>query len=146
MDEHGGAERDQNAERTTIASGARIVVVDDDVHNRRILSGLLRHHGYAVETTDTFDTGREALEAAAPALVVLGVSRGESPGARLLEWALHAPAMRDVPCVGLSTGIYVRHAADLGMRGARLAELLVTPVSPLEMLDAVRRALRARAG
>ncbi len=85
------------------ANPATILVVDDDLLNRMVLSATLQEGGYTVETAED---GRQALErlAAQPFdVVLLDLLMPEMDGFQVLEQIKAHPAWRNIPVIVISS-------------------------------------------
>jgi PAS domain S-box-containing protein len=126
----------------TQVKGMRVLVVDDNLTNRRILEGLLA--GWGMKPTLAGD-GAEALQTLAQArkanepftLVLTDVSMPEMDGFQLAEEIRKNPRL---------SGTTIMMLTSAGQRGdaARCREIglegyLTKPVSPSELLDAILR-------
>lgn len=126
-------------------TGARILVVDDEVHVLRLLRRTLEAHGYAVEAVET---GEEALDAAArrpPDVVLLDLMLPDLDG---LEVCRKLRDRLEAPIIVLSARGEERTkvtALDLGAD-----DYLTKPFGTAELLArlrvALRHAARSRAG
>jgi two-component system response regulator PilR (NtrC family) len=75
------------APEATIASGARVLVVDDELSMRQMLSFALRREGYQVSTADGGQAALEALQGGRFDLVVTDVRMPDVSGVDLLREA-----------------------------------------------------------
>ena len=85
------------------ATSGTILVVDDDLLNRMVLSATLQEEGYTVETAED---GRQALErlAAQPFdVVLLDLLMPEMDGFQVLEQIKAHPAWRNIPVIVISS-------------------------------------------
>jgi signal transduction histidine kinase len=116
-------------------SQGRVLVVDDQAANLRVVGILLGRNGYEVSTASN---GREALDAAAaqlPDLILLDMMMPGMDGFELLA-ALRARAeLRDVPAVFLTAA----HDRDLLLRAfeAGAVDYVTKPFMPEELLARV---------
>ena len=88
--------------QTTHSKIGKILVVDDQSANIRVVSALLERHGYAV---DTASNGKDALacaEASLPDLVLLDMMMPGMDGFELLQALQQMPGMRGVPSIFLT--------------------------------------------
>ncbi len=127
----------------TDRAGGHVLLVDDDEHGRRIVATMLRHHGLDVTTAESAAEALKAARTSPPDVVVADVSRPDGPGAELLRAMAQSPTRAVPPCVGLTSGIFVREPADLGLPADAVREWLITPACPLDVLAAVQRQLAA---
>ena len=122
---------------------ARILVVDDDVANARLVGKYLHREGYiAVVAHD----GRSALVKAStepPDLILLDVMMPDLDGLAVCQRLSSDPATEEVPVIFLSArGDLTDRVAGLDV-GA--VDYLVKPFEPADLLARVRAALRNKA-
>jgi DNA-binding NarL/FixJ family response regulator len=120
----------------------KILVIDDDVRMRRLVTRVLISGGYAVQEARN---GREGVAAAGrepPDLVVCDITMPEMNGHRVLQTLRESPATAHLPFIFL-TGWGEREDLRTGMNlGAD--DYLVKPVDPDELLAAVQARLRRK--
>ena len=122
-------------------SGALVLVVDDEIHIRRLLSATLARAGYRVEEASN---GKDALAAAArfhPALVLLDLGLPDRDGLELVQ-ALKRNGATAVVVVSARESTEDKVAAlDLGAD-----DYLTKPFDTEELLARLRTALRHKLG
>jgi CheY-like chemotaxis protein len=119
---------------------AKILIVDDEPHMRRVTELSIKKGGYDIVIGRN---GREALELAArekPNLIVMDVSMPELDGLAALLLLKADPATADIPVIMLTVRGHTmtRHQAE--QSGA--AVYLTKPFSPSQLLAEVQRLLR----
>jgi class 3 adenylate cyclase len=80
----------------------KIILVEDEVENREVLSELLKDHGYEVKA---FGGGRAAIEAARaapPDLLLLDINMPEMDGFQVCEIFKKDPELSDIPIIFIS--------------------------------------------
>jgi len=117
-----------------------ILVVDDDLDFLDLVSTLLRHEGYDVETAKS---GQEALEKSREkiySLSLIDIKLPDFEGIELLERMEKTdPKMRKVIITGYQTLENTVQALDLGANA-----YLVKPLKAEEILETVRKQLAER--
>ena len=115
---------------------AKILVVDDNTINRKLLVALLSHDGHL--TTEASD-GAEALDVALaerPQLVISDIVMPTTDGFEFVR-ALRADAdLRGTPVIFYTANYHEREALNLA-QACQVARVLVKPCPPLEILKAV---------
>jgi CheY-like chemotaxis protein len=95
--------RDAGTAATAPARGARLLVVDDDPINRRLLASYLERLGHAVATANDGAAGWERLRAGEPVdVVLLDVLMPELDGYEVLERIRAGDALRHLPVIMIS--------------------------------------------
>ena len=121
--------------------GMRILLVDDNDTNRRVLSSQMIHAGYEVELAATADAALEILHAQAKPfdVVVLDFHMPVMDGAMLGEHIMNSPDIgptRLVLLTSLDRSGDMQRFADIGF-----SAYLTKPVRTRELLDCLRKAL-----
>lgn len=132
-------------EEGTMDGNARILVAEDEMHLRRLISAVLESSGYAV---DTAANGAEAWERMVREpgidLVVTDLHMPGVDGFELLRRVRSLPESRRKPVIVLTAvgqiGEHVR-AVELGAD-----RVMTKPFSSLEILEAVKERLAASSG
>ena len=119
----------------------RLLVVDDDIRNCRLLEAVLAPHGYAVSSATS---GREALDliaAEAPDLVLLDIVMPQLSGYEVCRTLRDANATRALPVIMLtSSGDQDKVSAI----EAGADDFIARPFDQLELLARVRSLLRIK--
>ncbi len=130
--------------RSMSASGKRILIVDDNATNRRVLSGQLVHAGYWVEQAADGESAlaamREAIANQQPFDVVLADYQMPGMDGAMLGNAINAQAeMRDARVVILTS--MDGHGDLARFAGAGFAGYLTKPIRTRELLECLERTL-----
>lgn len=126
-----------------IATPATILIVDDELPNRRVLEALLKPEGY---TTRSVDSGEGALLAIAehpPDLILLDVMMPGMDGLHVAKKLKAHPASASIPII-MVTALSDR-AARLAGLDAGAEEFLTKPIDRAELWLRVRNLLRLKA-
>lgn len=121
---------------------SKILVVDDEVGIRELLSEILRDEGYDVQLAEHAAAAREARNAARPDLVLLDIWMPDTDGITLLkEWS--AAGQLNMPVVMMSGHGTIDTAVEATRIGAQ--DFLEKPIALQKLLSAVKRALQKAA-
>lgn len=114
----------------------RVLVVDDQVSNLRILSALLSRQGYAVDTAESGEDALRQLEQQLPDLMLLDMMMPGIDGFELLDEVRQRPGWSAVPVVFLTAA----HDRDLLLRAfdAGAVDYVTKPFMPEELLARVQ--------
>lgn len=82
--------------------GARILVVEDNPLNRRLVQAILVHRGHEVLEATTVDEGLAAARARPPDVAVIDIQLPGGGGERLLREIRATPALARLPCVAVT--------------------------------------------
>ncbi len=117
---------------------AKILVVDDEVGIRELLSEILRDEGYDVAVAENATAARREREAARPDLVLLDIWMPDTDGITLLkEWA--GSGQLTMPVVMMSGHATIDTAVEATRIGA--LDFLEKPVGMQKLLATVKKAL-----
>lgn len=125
---------------STVATGPRILIVDDETRNRQLAEVMLAPEGYRVMSVAT---GAEALAAVAhdaPDLILLDIMMPGMDGYRVLTALKASDATKAIPVVlvsALDDASSQAHGRNLGA-----AAFLVKPISRADLSGIVKRLLR----
>jgi DNA-binding NtrC family response regulator len=118
---------------------AQILVVDDEIGIRELLSEILSDEGHNVQLADSASAARRAREAGRPDLVLLDIWMPDTDGITLLkEWA--AGGQLTMPVVMMSGHGTIETAVEATRIGAM--DYLEKPIALQRLLATVKRALR----
>src|SRR5882762_5522235 len=118
---------------------AQILVVDDEVGIRELLSEILSDEGHQVTVAESAADARRVRERARPDLVLLDIWMPDTDGITLLkEWA--ASGQLNMPVVMMSGHGTIETAVEATRIGA--LDFLEKPIALQRLLTTVKRALR----
>jgi DNA-binding NtrC family response regulator len=119
---------------------ANILVVDDEVGIRELLSEILADEGHTVRVAENATAARDARGRERPDLVLLDIWMPDTDGISLLkEWA--AGGQLTMPVVMMSGHATIDTAVEATRIGA--LDFLEKPIAMQKLLATVKRALRA---
>src|SRR5216117_2557983 len=116
-----------------------ILIVDDEVGIRELLSEILQDEGYRVSVAENATAARAYRAREQPALVLLDIWMPDTDGVTLLrEWA--ASGQLTMPVVMMSGHGTIETAVEATRIGA--LDFLEKPIALQRLLNTVKRALR----
>ncbi len=116
-----------------------ILVVDDEIGIRELLSEILYDEGYHVSVAENAAQAREFRNRLAPDLVLLDIWMPDTDGVTLLkEWV--AEGLLTMPVIMMSGHGTIETAVEATRIGA--ADFLEKPVALQKLLDTVAKAIR----
>src|SRR5207253_458459 len=125
------------------AAARDILIVDDEVGIRELLSEILQDEGYRVSVAENATEARAYRVRAQPSLVLLDIWMPDTDGVTLLrEWA--ASGLLTMPVVMMSGHGTIETAVEATKIGA--FDFLEKPVGLQKLLSTVTRALKTAAG
>ena len=120
---------------------ANILVVDDEIGIRELLSEILADEGHTVLLAENAAQARAARRAAAPELVLLDIWMPDTDGVSLLkEWA--AGGLLTMPVLMMSGHATIDTAVEATRIGA--LDFLEKPIALAKLLASVKKALAGR--
>jgi DNA-binding NtrC family response regulator len=121
---------------------AKILVVDDEIGIRELLSEILRDEGHDVALAENAAAARAARNGARPDLVLLDIWMPDTDGITLLkEWS--ANGQLNMPVIMMSGHGTIDTAVEATRIGAQ--DFLEKPIALQKLLAAVKRALQKTA-
>ena len=118
---------------------SQILVVDDEIGIRELLSEILADEGHSVQLAENATRARSSRDAARPDLVLLDIWMPDTDGITLLkEWA--ANGQLTMPVVMMSGHGTIETAVEATRIGAM--DFLEKPIALQKLLATVKRALR----
>ena len=121
---------------------ANILVVDDEIGIRELLSEILGDEGHTVTLAENAADARAARRAEAPDLVLLDIWMPDTDGVSLLkEWS--AGGLLTMPVLMMSGHATIDTAVEATRIGA--TDFLEKPIALAKLLAAVKRGLTLRA-
>ncbi len=122
---------------------AQILVVDDEIGIRELLSEILADEGHTVRVAENAASARQLRNAERPDLVLLDIWMPDTDGITLLkEWA--ANGRLTMPVVMMSGHGTIETAVEATRIGA--VDFLEKPIALQKLLTTVKRALRDNGG
>lgn len=116
-----------------------ILIVDDEVGIRDLLSEILQDEGYGVATAENATVARKMREQTRPAMVLLDIWMPDCDGITLLkEWSQNG--LLDMPVVVMSGHGSIDTAVEATKIGA--LNYLEKPISLQNLLETVRQAMK----
>jgi two-component system sensor histidine kinase/response regulator len=117
-------------------NAGRVLVVDDQPSNLRIISALLSRRGYSVYTADSGEDALQRLESQPADLMLLDMMMPGMDGFDLLQEVRENPAWRGLPVVFLTAA----HDRDLLLRAfdSGAVDYVTKPFMPEELLARVQ--------
>lgn len=120
---------------------AKILIVDDEIGIRDLLSEILRDEGHMVETAENAATATLKLREHRPELVLLDIWLPDQDGIELhAKWC--SDGLATMPVVVMSGHATIEHAITATRQGA--ADFLEKPISLPKLLSVVENVLSVR--
>jgi CheY-like chemotaxis protein len=120
--------------------GKRVLVVDDNAVNRRLLQVLLRYRGYevceAASASEAFAVVRETL----PDLILMDLRLPGMDGLTATQKLKDDPATCDIPVVAVTS--YAMKGDEERAREAGCCAYVTKPIDKTRFLETVARVLR----
>lgn len=120
----------------------KILVVDDEERNRRLMSAILKNYGYVYETAINGVEALEKTETFQPDLIFLDIMMPEMDGYEVCKRLKENPATQHIPVV-IITALMEREAMLKGLE-AGANDFLLKPVDPAEVAIRAKNLLRIK--
>jgi diguanylate cyclase len=122
---------------------ARVLIVDDERHNRELLELMLAPCGYILQTASGGEDALAIVGQQPPDLIVLDVVMPGMNGYEVTATIKGNPATRNIPVI-IITALDDRHARMLGLN-AGAEDFLSKPVDRAELCARVQNLVRLKA-
>jgi PAS domain S-box-containing protein len=122
---------------------ARVLIVDDERHNRQLLEVMLAPEGFLIETAATGEDALRLVAAQAPDLILLDIMMPGMDGLEVAARLKGGAATKNIPII-LVTALDGQEHRLRGLR-AGAEETLTKPVDRVELCMRVRNLLRLKA-
>ena len=128
-----------------MSSKAKIMVVEDNIDEAKLIKMILEPEGYEVVTALNGKEAKEKIKKENPDFIVLDVMMPEMDGFTFCSWIRSNKDYKDIPVV-LLTGVAERiHDTKYPLNGVLRADAddyLEKPIKPEVLLDTVARLLK----
>ncbi len=121
----------------------KILVIDDDHNNRRLLQETLSVHGYEVVSAEGGEEGFRKIREERPALVITDVLMSGMDGFHLLREIRRDDGLKDIPVI-FYTGTYLDQEDQNLAREIGVSRYLLKPTLPSEIVKVVRDVLEEK--
>ncbi len=118
-----------------MASSKKILVVDDEVHIRRVVELKLRKGGYEVITASNGEEGLRLIESERPDAVVTDINMPRLDGKQLCERS--DPLKAERPFLTVVTTCRISPDERRWVNGLRDTEFMEKPFSPSKLLESI---------
>ncbi len=122
---------------------ATILIVDDEIHSRKLLDALLQPEGYATRCAATGEEAIALVEQCAPDLILLDIMMPVMDGHQLAYLLKANPATSNIPIIMLTA--LVDRSARLAGLAAGVEEFVTKPIDRVELWLKMRNLLRLKA-
>jgi CheY-like chemotaxis protein len=122
---------------------ARILIVDDERHNRQVLEVMLKPEGYRLRTAASGEEALNVVAAQPPDLILLDIMMPGMDGYQVARKIKGDPATTHIPII-MITALDDHYTRLLGL-SAGAEDFLGKPVERAELCERVRDLLRRKA-
>jgi two-component system cell cycle response regulator DivK len=117
-----------------------VLLVEDNLHNRRIFSGILTHYGFQVKEAENGVEAVAMAQSEKPDLILMDLSLPVMDGWEATRKIKDMPELRHIPIIALTAHAMAGdedRALEAGCDG-----YLSKPISPTKVVAEVKRALK----
>lgn len=123
-------------------AGERILIVEDNEKNRKLLRDVLQVKGYTTVETETAEQGIEIAQAESPVLILMDIQLPGMDGITAMKQLRSNPKTKDIPVIAVTASAMTHSKESLLAEG--FDGYQTKPISMKDFLDEVRRVLDAR--
>lgn len=124
--------------------GKRILLIEDNVVNRRLAQFLLKSQGYEVWEATRASEAFESLKEKHPDLILMDIQLPEMDGLTATRHLKADPATRDIPVLAVTS--YAMKGDEVKAFEAGCSGYVTKPIDKSVFLEAVARALKSQEG
>ena len=117
----------------------RVLIVEDDLLNRMLLSTVLQKSGYSIEEVSDGAHAVSTIRQFDPDLITMDINLPNISGLELIYAIKRDEALRHIPVLAVTA--YVGRGEDVAIRKAGANELMTKPLSIKPFLTTVQRLL-----
>jgi two-component system cell cycle response regulator DivK len=117
-----------------------ILLVEDNVHNRRIFQGVLSHAGFVVVEAEDGQKALDLIGESRPDLVLMDLSIPVVDGWECTRRLKASEATRAIPIIALTA--HAMRGDEDRARAAGCDGYLAKPISPRRVVEEVKRVLK----
>jgi two-component system cell cycle response regulator DivK len=119
-----------------------VLLVDDDVHNRKIFETVLRHAGFAVRVAAAGDEALSEVQRGRPDLILMDLSIPVIDGWECTRRLKADPATQEIQIIALTA--HAMRGDEERALAAGCDGYLSKPISPRKLVEAVKQRLGLR--
>ncbi|KPJ83179.1 MAG: hypothetical protein AMS17_17910 [Spirochaetes bacterium DG_61] len=126
-------------------SKAKIMVVEDNIDESKLIKMALEPEGYEVVTAMNGKEAKEKMDSEKPNFIVLDVMMPEMDGFHFCSWVRSQPEYQKIPVVlltGVAEHIYDTKYPLKGVMEADADEYLEKPVKPEVLLKTISKLIK----
>jgi CheY-like chemotaxis protein len=118
-------------------TGKTVLLVEDNLHNRRIFAGILKHYGYTVEEAVNGEEAVSKAQETKPNLILMDLSLPVLDGWEATRKIKTIPELAGVPVVALTA--HAMEGDEQKALDAGCDAYLAKPISPKQLVAEVGR-------
>jgi DNA-binding response OmpR family regulator len=126
-------------QQTGSGDSIRILLIEDNEPNRRLLEDYLVYQGFEVRALPIGTGFEQALMEFKPQVMLLDLKLPDMDGCDILERMQHSPEWQGIPVIVVSARAFLADQQQALRLGAR--RYLVKPIRLLELLEVIRSVL-----
>ena len=125
-------------------AGGRILIVDDNATNSKLVAYLMTANGYEVETAGDADAAMQSIRGTRPDLILMDLQLPGIDGLELTRRLKSDPATRDIIIVAVTA--YAMKGDQDRAFAAGCDDYVAKPIDTRALPDTIRRHLALRSG
>lgn len=124
--------------------GERILIVDDNPTNRKLVSYLMAANGYEVETAADADAAVEAIRTSTPRVILMDLQLPGVDGLELTRRLKADPRTNEITIIAVTA--YAMKGDEDRARAAGCDDYVTKPIDTRTLPQVIERHVRARGG
>ena len=124
--------------------GERVLIVDDNATNRKLIAYLMVANGYEVETAADADAAVAAIRASTPRIILMDLQLPGVDGLELTRRLKADPSTNEITIIAVTA--YAMKADEEKARAAGCDDYVTKPIDTRTLPQVIARHVQARSG
>jgi len=120
----------------------RVLVIEDNENNRRLITLILEKHGYRVFMAETGTQGIEIATREEPDFIILDIQLPDTDGFELIKQIRHSDKLKHIPVIAMTS--YAMAGDRERILEAGFNGYIEKPIDPFTIMDEIKTILEER--
>jgi|Deesub1362A_J573_1020465.scaffolds.fasta_scaffold05959_2 CheY-like chemotaxis protein len=120
----------------------RVLVIEDDENNRRLITLILEKHGYRVFMAETGIKGMEMAKKERPDFIILDIQLPDIDGFELIKQIRQSDKLKHIPVIAMTS--YAMAGDRERILSAGFNGYIEKPIDPFTIMDEIKTILEEK--